>query len=76
MDAYRLSSAAELEDIDLESSLAESVTLIEWGTGIAEWLADDRLEIDIQRSDDPNDDTRDVLLTSYGSRWDEILENL
>ena len=76
VDAYRLSSAAELEDIDLESSLAESVTLIEWGTGIAEWLADDRLEIDIQRSDDPNDDTRDVLLTGYGSRWDEILENL
>lgn len=76
VDAYRLSSAAELEDIDLESSLAESVTLIEWGTGIAEWLADDRLEIDIQRSDDPRDDTRTVLLTGYGSRWDEILENL
>lgn len=69
VDAYRLGSAAELEDIDLEASLADSVTLIEWGAGIAEWLSPDRLEIEIQRSLDPSDETRQVYLTGYGARW-------
>lgn len=36
VDAYRLGGFAELEDIDLEASLADSVTLVEWGTGVAE----------------------------------------
>lgn len=76
VDAYRLNSSAELEDIDLESSLSDSVTLIEWGTGIAEWLAADRLEIDIERSDDPGDDVREVVLVGFGPRWDDILETL
>ncbi|PID97495.1 MAG: tRNA (adenosine(37)-N6)-threonylcarbamoyltransferase complex ATPase subunit type 1 TsaE [Actinomycetales bacterium] len=76
VDAYRLGGAAELEDIDLESSLADSVTFIEWGAGVAEWLADDRLEIIIERSADPLDDTRVVLLTGYGQRWAKVLEGL
>lgn len=76
VDAYRLGSAAELEDIDLEASLADSVTLIEWGAGIAEWLSSERLEIDIQRGLDPSDDTREVFLTGYGKRWDDVVEEL
>lgn len=75
VDAYRLGSAAELEDIDLETSLADSVTIIEWGAGISEWLSDNRLEIDILRGDDPNDETREVYLTGYG-RWNQELEAL
>ena len=70
VDAYRLGSFAELEDLDLEASLAESVTLVEWGTGVAEGLADDRLEIDIRRGIDPDDDTRWVFLTAIGARFD------
>lgn len=76
VDAYRLSSAAELEDIDLESGLLDSITLIEWGAGIAEWLSDNRLEIEIQRSLDPANETREVFLTGYGPRWAEALEDL
>ena len=39
VDAYRLSSPAELDDLDLEATVAESVTVVEWGQGIAEGLA-------------------------------------
>ncbi len=70
VDAYRLSSAAELEDIDLEESLADSVTLVEWGHGVADSLNPDRLEIDIRRSDEAEDETRWVYCTPVGSRWD------
>lgn len=69
VDAYRLGSFDELEDLDLEASLADSVTLVEWGGGIAEGLADDRLEIDIRRGLDPDDDTRLVFLAGRGPRW-------
>lgn len=72
VDAYRLSSASELFDLDLDATLADSVTLVEWGTGIAEGLADSRLDIDIQRSADPADNTRVCYLTGVGARWDEV----
>ena len=77
VDAYRLGSFDELEDLDLEASLADSVTLIEWGGGIAEGLAEDRLEIDIRRGLDPQDDTRLVFLAGTGHRWADVeLEQL
>lgn len=69
VDAYRLGSFAELEDLDLEISLDDSVTLVEWGAGIAEGLADDYLEIDIRRTLDPEDETRWIFLTPIGERW-------
>lgn len=69
VDAYRLSGFAELEDLDLEASLADSVTLVEWGTGVAEPLASDRLEIDIRRGIDPADETRWVFVTPIGASW-------
>jgi len=46
-DAYRLGSALELDDLDLDADTASSVTVVEWGEGLAEGLADDRLEITI-----------------------------
>ncbi len=69
VDAYRLGSFDELEDLDLEASLPDHVTLIEWGAGIAEELADDRLEIDIRRSVTPEDENRWVFLSGVGPRW-------
>lgn len=76
VDAYRLGSFAEVEDLDLEVSLADSVTLVEWGTGVAEGLSDDRLEIDIRRSLDPEDETRWVFLTLIGPRWTAVRSEL
>lgn len=50
VDAYRLSSAAEVDDVDLEDTLDAAVTVVEWGTGKVEHLADSRLEITIERA--------------------------
>jgi tRNA threonylcarbamoyladenosine biosynthesis protein TsaE len=46
-DAYRLGSVLELDDLDLDTDTATSVTVVEWGGGLAEELATDRLEITI-----------------------------
>jgi len=47
VDAYRLGEVAELDDLDLDTSLDEAVTVVEWGSGLAEALAEDRLEVEI-----------------------------
>lgn len=68
-DAYRLSSIAEIEDLDLETPAEQAVTVVEWGEGLAEDLSEDRLEILIDRRDD---DEREVRLTGVGRRWARI----
>lgn len=68
-DAYRLGGFAELEDLDLEESLDDSVTFIEWGTGVAERLASEHLSVEIVRGLDVADETRWVVLTPSGHRW-------
>ncbi len=49
VDAYRLGSLDEVDALDLDSSLDESVTVVEWGSGLVEALAGDRLEIVLER---------------------------
>jgi len=70
-DAYRLGSVEEIDDLDLDASLEESVTVVEWGAGLVERLADDLLEVRIERSDDDNDETRFVTLHPVGASWPE-----
>lgn len=50
VDAYRLGSAAEIDDIDLENTMETSVTVVEWGADRVEHLADSRLEIELVRA--------------------------
>lgn len=69
VDAYRLGSAVEVDDLDLDASVEESVTLVEWGEGLVEELTDDRLELAILRSPEESDETRRVLVTAVGPRW-------
>ena len=47
IDAYRLGSADELDDIDLPTE--DAVTLVEWGVGRAEQLADTHLVVHLDR---------------------------
>ncbi len=47
VDAYRLGSVAEVDDLDLDASLEDCVTVVEWGEGLVEELAADRLEVTI-----------------------------
>jgi tRNA threonylcarbamoyladenosine biosynthesis protein TsaE len=66
VDAYRLGDAAELDDLDLDTDLDEAVTVVEWGSGLAEALSSDRLEVRLERADD---DVRTLTLTAVGGRW-------
>lgn len=49
VDAYRLGSSAEIDDIDLENTMDTSVTVVEWGRGLVEHLSESRLEITLLR---------------------------
>jgi tRNA threonylcarbamoyladenosine biosynthesis protein TsaE len=49
VDAYRLGSASEIDDIDLENTMDSAVTVVEWGHGRVEHLSESRLEIDLHR---------------------------
>jgi len=64
-DAYRLASPAEVDDLDLDATVDSSVTVIEWGGGLAEGLAADRLEVTIT----PAGQGRAVRVTGHGERW-------
>ncbi|MEV6424104.1 tRNA (adenosine(37)-N6)-threonylcarbamoyltransferase complex ATPase subunit type 1 TsaE [Streptomyces sp. NPDC051662] len=60
VDAYRLGGGLdEMEDLDLDVSLPDSVVVVEWGDGKVEELSDDRLHVVIHRTvgADTNADT-------------------
>ncbi len=79
VDAYRLTSLDEVDDLDLDASLEDSVTVVEWGEGKVEGLAEDRLLVHIQRpvgadgtTGSDVDEPRTVTLTTTGARWDGV----
>ena len=74
VDAYRLGGDLEVDDLDLDASLEESVTVVEWGEGLVEGLADDRLEILIGKgaSGEPGEE-RTVTLRGIGPRWSDVI---
>jgi tRNA threonylcarbamoyladenosine biosynthesis protein TsaE len=69
VDAYRLLIDGQanlyLDDLDLDSALPQSVTVVEWGGAGAARLSEDRLEIDIDRSEE----VRQVSAVGIGARW-------
>jgi len=90
-DAYRITDLDDLETLDLDSSLADSVTVVEWGEGKTEALSDQRLEIDILRPTggdvardaddvidlaDLDDGRRRIVLRPFGTRWRGELDRL
>jgi tRNA threonylcarbamoyladenosine biosynthesis protein TsaE len=70
-DAYRLGSFGEVDDLDLDTDAGSAVTVVEWGTGLAEPLAEDRLEISIEP--DTDGDVRTVRINGRGARWHGVL---
>ncbi len=89
VDAYRLEDWDDLETLDLEATLDEAVTVVEWGEGLVEGLADDRLEVRIHRTAGgrPGDadqaegniaadapDPRRVEIIGVGRRWSALTE--
>jgi tRNA threonylcarbamoyladenosine biosynthesis protein TsaE len=77
VDAYRLATGSELDDLDLDGSVADSITVVEWGQGIAEALP----RIDWRSISGPaaadisaiGDDTeRVVTIRTVGARWRDV----
>nr|WP_269078810.1 tRNA (adenosine(37)-N6)-threonylcarbamoyltransferase complex ATPase subunit type 1 TsaE [Demequina globuliformis] len=76
VDAYRLGSLAELDDLDLDSTLEDSITVVEWGENKAETLAADRLHLTLARERggdvdlaNPDQGVREVTIAAHGPRW-------
>jgi tRNA threonylcarbamoyladenosine biosynthesis protein TsaE len=77
VDAYRLHDGAELDDLDVDALVPSAVTIVEWGDGIAEGLADSWLRVELSREGLPRDDERMILMSAHGPRWDGVrLESL
>ena len=84
VDAYRLATARELDDLDLDYDNA--IVIVEWGAGKLDGVSDSWLSIDIQRragasavavgaedSEAPeHDDPRDVTIAGSGPRGREL----
>ena len=77
IDAYRIASGHELDDLDLDVELESGIAVVEWGDRHAERLAADRLVISIDAL--ANDD-REVKIHGIGGRWARLdlatLENI
>jgi tRNA threonylcarbamoyladenosine biosynthesis protein TsaE len=70
VDAYRLGSMADVDDLDLDATAEEAVTVVEWGHGLVEQLADEHLVVELDRRDD---DVRTVRLVPVGAGWEQRL---
>ncbi|MPY76968.1 MAG: tRNA (adenosine(37)-N6)-threonylcarbamoyltransferase complex ATPase subunit type 1 TsaE [Actinophytocola sp.] len=68
VDAYRLGGdLAQLDDLDLDTDLADAAVVVEWGEGVAERLSEDHLLVRLERE---ADDTRIAELEPHGA-WTE-----
>jgi tRNA threonylcarbamoyladenosine biosynthesis protein TsaE len=74
VDAYRFGNLAdprgEIDDLDLDASMDDAVTLVEWGEGMVEQLADAHVQVRIERRDD---ETRVISLVGTGADWSSRL---
>jgi tRNA threonylcarbamoyladenosine biosynthesis protein TsaE len=77
VDAYRLGGAAEIDDLDLDADADRSVTVVEWGAGLVEGLAQDHLEIVVARpTAGEAGEVRTVRLVASGPGWAARLRDL
>lgn len=72
MDAYRMSGAAEAEDLDLTFLLETGAMVIEWPERINAILPVDRLWVDMRWI---ADEQRGMVLTIHGERYSKLLAN-
>jgi tRNA threonylcarbamoyladenosine biosynthesis protein TsaE len=74
-DVYRLNDGEELYDLGVDDYFyGEGVCLIEWAENIRDYLPEDRLELWIYRSDNPDD--RVVQLKAFGDRSEFLAKEL
>lgn len=71
VDAYRIEDALDLETIDLDTEVEHSITVVEWGAGKVEALAEDRFEVHL--SDEGADDGRKIRVLAVGEQVSQRL---
>ena len=71
MDAYRLNSTSEAEELDLDSMLAQGPLVIEWPERINGLVPDDRLWVKLEYVDE---EEREMQFKASGKRYDNLLE--
>jgi tRNA threonylcarbamoyladenosine biosynthesis protein TsaE len=71
MDAYRLDSTHEAEELDLDSMLAEGALIVEWPERMAGLISAERLWVNLEHVDD---EEREMKFNARGKRYDELLE--
>lgn len=71
MDAYRLESTSEAEELDLDSMLAQGALLIEWPERMNGLIPNERLWVNLEHIDE---EEREMKFKSSGKRYDELLE--
>jgi len=71
MDAYRLDSTPEAEELDLDSMLADSALIIEWPERMAGLIPIERLWVNLEYVDD---EERKMKFNASGKRYTELLE--
>ena len=74
VDAYRVGGRLELDDLDLDASVEDSLTVVEWGEGVAEQLSDTYLEVRLDRADEATE-IRVAELLPHGGDWAARLES-
>lgn len=70
VDAYRVGTWHELEDLGIAFDVDRQVTVAEWAAGRLEGIADAYLTVHITRHDD--DEDRDVIVVPMGARWEGV----
>jgi tRNA threonylcarbamoyladenosine biosynthesis protein TsaE len=70
VDAYRLGGRLDVDDLDLDAATEESATVVEWGEGLVEQLADEHLVVRLDRRED---DVRTATLEPHGAGWEQRL---
>ncbi len=68
VDAYRLKSAVELDDLDID--FANSIVVVEWARDYIDGIAEHWLQVDINRESE--DESRVVTITGMGTRWQGV----
>lgn len=71
VDAYRLSSPQELDDLDIP--FEKSIVLVEWGKGLTEGISENWLEIEFERDHSGLTEDRNVKMVGFGERWKDVL---
>jgi len=71
MDAYRLESTSEAEELDLDSMLTQGALLIEWPERMNGLIPNERLWVNLEHIEE---EEREVKFKATGKRYDELLE--